>query len=74
MDNPCTRILLIENNPDDTCLSREALIGLGEPSIELVHVEKLNYGLQHLRSAYFDVVLLGLSLPDSDSEAKIYCA
>jgi signal transduction histidine kinase len=65
MDAPAKRILLIEDNPDDACLLREALIGFGEPSIELVHVEKLDSGLQHLRSDSFDVILLDLSLPDS---------
>ena len=65
MSEPATRILLIEDNPDDAYLLRESLTGFGQPSIELVHAEQLDHGLQHLRSDYFDVILLDLSLPDS---------
>ena len=65
MSEPATRILLIEDNPDDAYLLRESLTGFGQPSIELVHAEQLDHGLQHLRSDDFDVILLDLSLPDS---------
>lgn len=63
--NAATRALLIEDNPDDACLLGEALDDAKNASIELVHVEQLNEAAKLLKEEAFDVILLDLSLPDS---------
>jgi PAS domain S-box-containing protein len=64
-DRPPIRVLLVEDNPTDVLLLREALAET--PSIEFVltQVERLADGLARLREEPFDVVLLDLGLPDS---------
>lgn len=64
MNSEPIKILLVEDNPADARLLREALAEVGEPSCQLEHVERLAAGLQSLRQAQFDAVLLDLSLPD----------
>jgi len=66
------RVLLIEDNPADVDLIREALdeaelgVSLGTPLVALEHVARLADGLTRLRAADdVDIVLLDLSLPDS---------
>jgi two-component system, cell cycle response regulator len=62
-----TRVLLVEDNPGDARLVREALND-GLPGQFMVHVaESLKQALERLRSAIdeVDVILLDLSLPDS---------
>jgi signal transduction histidine kinase len=63
--NAATRALLIEDNPDDACLLGEALNEARDASIELVHVEQLTEAANLLKATAFDVILLDLSLPDS---------
>src|SRR4029434_10513046 len=63
--NGATRALLIEDNPDDACLLGEALNEARDASIELVHVEQLTEAANLLKATAFDVILLDLSLPDS---------
>jgi len=63
-----TKLLLVEDSGGDAGLLR-AVIGeaAGQNShFELVHVFRLADALQCLREAPFDLVLLDLSLPDSD--------
>jgi len=59
------RILLIEDNKDDTLLIREKLAQAPGPSFDLRCEEKLETGLERLASEQIDVVLLDLCLPDS---------
>ena len=71
------RVLLIEDNPADVDLIKEALedvdlsLAIDAPQVALEHVPRLADGLGRLRSAGaddgdgIDVVLLDLSLPDS---------
>ena len=60
-----TRALLVEDNPADARLLKEAVAEVGAArSIELVHVDRLATALQRLKTESFDVVLLDLSLPD----------
>ena len=65
------RVLLIEDNPADVDLIKEALDGaelgftLGGPQVTLEDVPRLADGLTRLNAADIDVVLLDLSLPDS---------
>jgi signal transduction histidine kinase len=58
------RVLVIEDNPADVRLIREAL--KDERSIELTHASSLADGLACIESGAIDLVLLDLSLPDSD--------
>jgi two-component system, NarL family, sensor histidine kinase UhpB len=61
------RILMVEDSPGDVRLLREHLAGnhsVGEV-FHVVHVERLALALQSLDEGAFEVVLLDLSLPDS---------
>jgi DNA-binding response OmpR family regulator len=65
MSAELTRVLLIEDNPDDACLLREALGEARDARIELIHVGQLDEALRLLGQETFQVILLDLSLPDS---------
>jgi len=56
-------ILLIEDNPGDERLVREALQGASH--IELISADRLESGLEQLSIKKVDGILLDLSLPDS---------
>jgi signal transduction histidine kinase len=58
-------ILLIEDNPTDTLLVREALAQIPFFQCTVTHAERLSGGLTHLSEEAFDVALLDLGLPDS---------
>ncbi|HXE72049.1 MAG TPA: response regulator [Candidatus Nitrosotenuis sp.] len=58
------RVLLVEDSPADAALIQEILEEAARPPITLVHVERLSQALARLEER-FDVVLLDLSLPDS---------
>ncbi len=59
------KLLLVEDNPTDVLLLREALSQAGTAQFELNHVERLSKALERLGKEAFDVVLLDLSLTDS---------
>jgi len=59
------RVLLIEDNPGDVRLIRVWLASLEPALFELIHTERLAAGLARLAQEELDVVLLDLSLPDS---------
>jgi two-component system, cell cycle sensor histidine kinase and response regulator CckA len=59
------KILLIEDNPGDARLIKEALSEVGSTEIELIHATRLQEGLLKLAAEKFDVLLLDLSLPDA---------
>jgi PAS domain S-box-containing protein len=65
MSVPYLQVLLIEDNPGDAILLREMLLESAAIRFELVHVERLDQGLEQLARKQFDVILLDLSLPDS---------
>jgi len=58
-------VLLVEDNPDDAELLRESLAESRGERIELTAVETLRDGLAHLEHGPVDLLLLDLSLPDS---------
>ncbi len=60
-------VLLIEDNPGDVRLLRELLgnTGAGAGAFVLTHVDRLAAGIRHLEERAIDVILLDLSLPDS---------
>jgi len=59
------KILLIEDSPDDTLLVREALGSANGGSFVLECVDRLLTGLGRLAEGGIDLILLDLSLPDS---------
>jgi signal transduction histidine kinase len=65
MDAPC-RILLVEDNPGDALLIRVALEERGADWFTLVGVSRLRNALARLDTEPFDLVLLDLTLPDSE--------
>ncbi|HEX8199855.1 MAG TPA: response regulator [Isosphaeraceae bacterium] len=63
-DGPVT-VLLIEDNPGDAVLVREALADEHPGRFRLLQVGRLAAGLQRLEAEPVNAVLLDLSLPDS---------
>lgn len=63
-DRPIT-ILLVEDNPGDVRLLQELLKEVSDASFVLTSVERLDGALAYLAKQSVDVVLLDLSLPDS---------
>jgi len=61
---PLDRVLLIEDNPGDARLIRELLDEAGAP-FELHNVIRLSEALDRLDTEHFHLILLDLSLPDS---------
>jgi DNA-binding NarL/FixJ family response regulator len=67
------KILLLEGNPDDAALAKEALLEIEESRrwrrwvrhIDLVHLERLEDATAVLAQEPFDVVLAGDALPDA---------
>ncbi|MBF8285993.1 MAG: putative Histidine kinase, partial [Anaerolineales bacterium] len=59
------KLLLIEDNPGDARLIREALREAGGESFDLQHADRLATGLARLAEGDIHLVLLDLSLPDS---------
>ena len=58
-------VLVIEDDPDDARLLREAL-GDAEPqAFAMAWANRLQEGLEHLRANHVDALLLDLGLPDS---------
>ena len=60
-----TKVLLIEDNPGDARLIQEMLREAGENLFEISVAGSLSQGLTCLTEDQFDLVLLDLSLPDS---------
>ncbi|MBE9050513.1 response regulator [Nostocales cyanobacterium LEGE 11386] len=59
------KVLLVEDNPGDVFLLQELLKEVTTVSVELQPVEQLLEALECLANDSFDVMLLDLSLPDS---------
>jgi signal transduction histidine kinase/DNA-binding NarL/FixJ family response regulator len=59
------KVLLVEDNPGDARLLREALAESSGGRFELAHVERLAEALRRLDEEAFAIVLLDLSLPDA---------
>jgi two-component system NtrC family sensor kinase len=68
------RVFLIEDNPGDARLIQDLLTEAGDSLFYLGHDDRLSTGLKRLRQGDIDVILLDLSLPDSqglDSLSKV---
>ena len=59
-------ILLVEDDPDDAFLVQEMLTEVETSSFQLTHVGRLCEALEKLDDDNFDVILLDLTLPDSN--------
>ena len=69
------RAVLIEGNPGDVRLMREMLLAARNLRFEIECFDRLASGLERLRQPGIDVVLLDLSLPDSqgmDTVARVH--
>ena len=64
-DNHATRVLIIEDNPDDVFLLLENLAHAGNAFTHIELAGSLSEGLKYLSETDVDIVLLDLSLPDS---------
>lgn len=71
MCDSAVRILLVEDNPGDARLLREAIRDAEGLSFELTHVERLDEAIKQLEAQTFDVLLLDLSLPDSEGSDTV---
>jgi PAS domain S-box-containing protein len=65
MTDDTTHALLVEDNPGDARLIREALAEIAQPRLRLEWAENLGKALESLAQQQFSVILLDLSLPDS---------
>lgn len=60
-----TRILLVEDNPDDARLFWRSVLDAGEHDVVPVHVETLGEAVERVAEGDISLILLDLSLPDS---------
>lgn len=74
MNSTPTRILLVEDNPGDARLLKEALGEKREPPYLLEKVDNLHDGLGRLSKGNLDLVLLDLFLPDSSGLSTLESA
>jgi len=75
MSDSRIKVMLIEDNPGDARLVREMLAGGGDTQFDLQCHDRLSPALEHLAKTENDVVLLDLSLPDSqglDTITKVH--
>jgi signal transduction histidine kinase len=66
MSTEALKVLLIEDNPGDVRLIREMFAEAKHPVFKVHCVDRLTDGLASLIESHFDVILLDLSLPDSN--------
>ncbi|MEH1788686.1 response regulator [Nostoc sp.] len=59
------KVLLVEDNPGDVLLLKELFKEVTTVVVELMPVERLYEAVNYLTNKIFDVILLDLSLPDS---------
>ncbi len=71
MSKKVTRVLLVEDDPNDALLLKQTVRKAGTKQFHLTHVECLRAALPHLVERNADVVLLDLSLPDSQGLATV---
>jgi PAS domain S-box-containing protein len=69
MVESCLKVLLVEDNPGDSRLIQEFLQEVARSPIQLTVVEHLAEALRSLALARVDVILLDLTLPDSQGLA-----
>jgi PAS domain S-box-containing protein len=70
-------ILLVEDHAGDARLLRELLAEASAERFTLIHVDRLDTGIRYLNHTAVDIILLDLSLPDSQGSetlAKMHAA
>src|SRR5687768_14972155 len=65
------RILLVEDNPGDARLLQLMLKESGSVSLEVIQADRLSAALEYVAEMPIDVVVLDLSLPDSQGVATL---
>src|SRR6185369_4022745 len=65
MKNDIIRVLLIEDNPADSRLIKEHFLEIKDASFLLSDAVSITEAMDHIAQRHFDVILLDLSLPDS---------
>jgi len=65
MNEERIRVLLVEDDPGDTCLLQQLLSEAKRVKFDCVHAESLDAAVRKLGSEAFDLVLLDLGLPDT---------
>ena len=66
------KVLLVEDNPGDVLLLQEFLLDVSSTQVNLLAVERVLDALNCLGKESFDVILLDLSLPDSQGLETFY--
>ena len=59
------RLLLVEDDPDDVWMMRNFLGDRWDEPFDIVHVELLSAAIERLAEESYDIILLDLTLPDS---------
>lgn len=65
VDNQSIYILLVEDNRKDAELLQESLVEVGAKQWQIIQIPRLSEALKRISNQHFDVILLDLSLPDS---------
>jgi diguanylate cyclase (GGDEF)-like protein len=71
------KLLLVEDNPSDARLAREALAGAHHMSVQLSRADSVSQALEMAVKEHPDLILLDLDLPDSrgyDTFARVHAA
>jgi serine phosphatase RsbU (regulator of sigma subunit) len=71
-DKQSIQILLVEDDPDDVWVMRNLLGDRWDGPFKLTHVEMLSAGVERIGKSTFDIILLDLSLPDSQGLETFY--
>ncbi len=65
------RVLLIEDDPDDALVVKEAFAEVPSGRLELTHVQSFEEGIKRMHAERFEALLLDLGLPDSPGQKAV---
>ncbi len=72
MFNKIIKTLLVEDNPGDARLVKEALLDAQDAEFKVIHFDRLRPALDLLEKEEIDIILLDLSLPDENGLKTLY--